>query len=459
MKELSEKPMLYVNYRTCSGGGLEYYQMKAVRVGQWKKEHTAVLGFHSIDEEIRNEIEQKKQLEDALAQAEKASRAKTTFLNNMSHDIRTPMNAVIGFTALASSHLDNKEQVQDYLTKIMTSSNHLLSLINDVLDMSRIESGQIHIEEVPCNLSEIMQDLKVVMIGQVQEKQIELHIDTEAVRNENIYCDKLRLNQILLNLLGNAVKFTGEQGSISVRVVQTPEILVEGYAVYEFHVIDNGIGMSEEFQKHLFEPFSRARTSTVSGLQGTGLGLSITKNIVDLMGGTIAVTSRENEGTEITVKLNLKLQPDSQKADEQAAACEEINAKEEKVNFAGKRILLAEDNELNREIAVDILKEYGFEIKSVENGQEAVSEIAGSEVGCYDAVLMDIQMPVMDGYEATRAIRSLSNRQLAQIPVIAMTANAFAEDKRLSKAAGMDGYVAKPVDIGRLIDTLSRIIK
>jgi CheY-like chemotaxis protein len=255
------------------------------------------------------------------------------------------------------------------------------------------------------------------------------------------------------------VKFTGEQGSISVRVVQTPEILVEGYAVYEFHVIDNGIGMSEEFQKHLFEPFSRARTSTVSGLQGTGLGLSITKNIVDLMGGTIAVTSRENEGTEITVKLNLKLQPDSQKADEQAAACEEINAKEEKVNFAGKRILLAEDNELNREIAVDILKEYGFEIKSVENGQEAVSEIAGSEVGCYDAVLMDIQMPVMDGYEATRAIRSLSNRQLAQIPVIAMTANAFAEDKRLSKAAGMDGYVAKPVDIGRLIDTLSRIIK
>ncbi len=527
---------------------------------------------------------QRADLEDALAAAQHANRAKTTFLNNMSHDIRTPMNAIIGFTSLVAAHIDNTEQVRGYLTKIATSSNHLLSLINDVLDMSRIESGKVKIEEKECSLPEMLHDLKTIVQADIMPKQLDFYIDTVDVVNENVLCDRLRLNQVLLNLLSNAMKFTKPGGMVSVRILQKRNA-PEGYAAYEFQVKDTGIGMSPEFLKNVFEPFERERTSTVSGIQGTGLGMAITRNIVDMMGGTVTVDSEVGKGTTFTVSLQFKtsscpvrqetipqlqglralvvdddfntcssvtkmlasigLRPDwttsgkeavlrvklaGEQEDEYAvyiidwlmpdmngievvrrirgmigedtpiivliaydwsdieeearkagvtafcskpiflselrevlespfASGNQDEASQETFSFQGKKILLVEDNELNQEIAVEILQETGFVMDVADDGSAAVERMREAEPGQYDLILMDIQMPIMDGYEATRQIRALEDPDIAGIPIIAMTANAFEEDKKTALEAGMNGHIAKPIDVPVLLELLWEIVK
>ncbi|MDE6585746.1 MAG: response regulator [Clostridia bacterium] len=574
------------NYRILSGGEVHYLQYNYVKIpdNDNGRGDFILAGFRNIDEAIRNEQEQKNALSEALAQAQYANKAKTTFLNSMSHDIRTPMNAIIGFTTLATTHIDDKEQIRDYLGKIMTSGNHLLSLINDVLDMSRIESGKVKIEEKETSLPEVMHDLKTIVQADVKAKQLDFYVDTLDVTNETIICDKLRLNQVLLNILSNAMKYTKPGGTVSVRVVQSAA-QDEGHACYEFSVKDTGIGMSKEFLKHVFEPFEREQTSTVSGIQGTGLGLAITKNIVDMMGGSISVESEEGKGSEFTVKFIFKVadvsadnKPLSELVDMKALvvdddvnSCESVSkmlatmgmrpdwttlgsealsrtdsalkskepygvyltdwlmpdmngmelvkklrkkigkdipiivltaydwtdiekeAREAgvtafcskpiflsdlrnvltapysekgegetgkpEIRFDGKKILLVEDNELNQEIAQSILEEAGFIIDTADDGSVAVEKMKEKPAGTYDMILMDVQMPIMNGYEATRAIRALADPAKASIPIVAMTANAFEEDKKEALDSGMNGYASKPIDIEKLMKTLQDILK
>ena len=525
-------------------------------------------------------------LQVAVEKAESANRAKSTFLSNMSHDIRTPMNAIIGFTTLAISNIDDTDRVKDYLGKTLASSNHLLSLINDVLDMSRIESGKIHLEEVEVNLSDVLHDLKTIVSGQIYAKQLELYMDAIDVTDEDVYCDKTRLNQILLNLLSNAIKFTPAGGTVSVRVRQLAG-QVRGCGQYEFRIKDNGIGMSPEFAKKIFEPFERERTSTVSRIQGTGLGMAITKNIVDMMGGTIEVQTAQGKGTEFTVCVPMRAQTEQRPVekiteleglkalvvDDDFNTCDsvtkmlvkvgmraewtlsgkeavlrarqsiemsdvyhayiidwrlpdmngievtrqirslhddtpiiiltaydwsdiEVEAKaagvtafcakpmfmsdlretlmsalgqkpadavqrllpEKNADFKGKHILLVEDNELNREIAQEILREYGFLVDSAENGAVAVEKVSTAAPGSYDLVLMDVQMPIMDGYTATRKIRALDDPARAKLPILAMTANAFDEDRRNALESGMNGFLSKPIVIDDLVQELRKIL-
>ena len=361
------------------------------------------------------------------------------------------MNAIVGFTALASSHLDDRETVKDYLEKITVSSQHLLSLINDVLDMSRIESGKMTLEESEVHLPDMIRDLRAIVQPSVEAKQQELLIDTQDMIHEDIVIDRLRLNQIFLNLLSNAVKFTPGGGTISLRVVEKPA-MTEDLTTFAFHIKDTGIGMSTDFASTIFDPFTREKTSTVSGIQGTGLGMAITKSIVDMMGGTITVSSEVGRGTEFVVTIPCRLSRTMEKNAPEAAPAEE------KLDFAGKRILLAEDNEMNRMIAEAILTEQGFALDLAPNGEQAVAMVSEAPAGTYDVILMDIQMPVMDGYEAARQIRALADPQKAKIPIVAVTANAFEEDRKLALSAGMNGHLAKPYDIPAMLETLGRLL-
>ena len=391
--------------------------------------------------------------EDALKVAESASKAKSTFLSNMSHDIRTPMNAIIGFATLALDDIRDGKKVEDYLSKILSSSKHLLGLINDILDMSRIESGKVVLEEQETDLVTTLQELQSIMEGQAKERKLKLHVDYSNLRDRHVFCDKTRLNQVMFNLLANAVKFTSEGGSIWLTMSQLePTCEVEDRAIYEIRVKDTGIGMDKEFIKHIFEPFERERTSTVSKIQGTGLGMAITKNIVDMMGGTIEVESQKGVGTEFIIRLELRLQAEAGVANEDGT--KQHGHAEGVAEFAGKRLLLAEDNELNREIACMLLSKYGFVIDTAENGQEAVDLVAASAPDYYDLVLMDIQMPVMDGHEATRRIRNLEDKELANVPVVAMTANAFDEDRKAAKECGMNGFISKPINMQEVVQAL-----
>ena len=391
--------------------------------------------------------------EDALKVAESASKAKSTFLSNMSHDIRTPMNAIIGFATLALDDIRDGKKVQDYLSKILSSSKHLLGLINDILDMSRIESGKVVLEEQETDLVTTLQELQSIMEGQAKERKLKLHVDYSNLRDRHVYCDKTRLNQVMFNLLANAVKFTSEGGSIWLTMSQLePTYEVEDRAIYEIRVKDTGIGMDKAFIKHIFEPLERERTSTVSKIQGTGLGMAITKNIVDMMGGTIEVESQKGVGTEFIIRLELRLQAEARVANEEGT--KQHGHAEGVAEFAGKRLLLAEDNELNREIACMLLSKYGFVIDTAENGQEAVDLVAASAPDYYDLVLMDIQMPVMDGHEATRRIRNLEDKELAKVPVVAMTANAFDEDRKAAKECGMNGFISKPINMQEVVQAL-----
>ena len=524
-------------------------------------------------------------LSEAVAAAEAASRAKSTFLSNMSHDIRTPMNAIIGFTTLAVSNIDNQERVKDYLTKTLSSSRHLLALINDILDMSRIESGKLQLEETEVNLAEMLHDIKTIVSGQIHAKQLELYMDALDVADEDVYCDRTRMGQILLNLLSNAIKFTPAGGTVSVRVRQLAGT-VRGCAQYEFRVRDNGIGMSTEFAQKIFEPFERERTSTVSRIQGTGLGMAITRNIVEMMGGTIKVQTEKNRGTEFIICLPLRVQtgtrheekiaelaglkalvvdddfntcdsvaklltrvgmraewtlsgreavlrarqsielgdpcrayiidwrlPDMNgievtrrirslnddtpiiiltaydwsdiEAEARAAGVTAFCSKPmflsdlrdtlltaighmqtetqdilpgKNADFRGRHILLVEDNELNREIAIAILHEYGFRVDTAENGAVAVEKVRTSDPGRYDLVLMDVQMPVMDGCTATQRIRALKDPARAAVPIVAMTANVFEEERKRAFDCGMNGFLSKPIVIEELMDALKGIM-
>ena len=545
-----------------------------------RTKHILVMSDRTADKQVNQA------LSDAVAAAETANRAKSTFLSNMSHDIRTPMNAIIGFTTLAISNIDDKDRVKDYLAKTLASSNHLLSLINDVLDMSRIESGKLHLEEVEVNLSDVLHDLKTIVSGQIYAKQLEFYMDAMDVTDEDVYCDKTRLNQILLNLLSNAIKFTPAGGTVSVRVRQLAG-KVHGCGQYEFRIKDNGIGMSQEFAKKIFEPFERERTSTVSRIQGTGLGMAITKNIVDMMGGTIEVQTAQGKGSEFIIRVPLRVQAEHRPVekiteleglkalvvDDDFNTCDsvtkmlvkvgmraewtlsgkeavlrarqsiemsdvyhayiidwrlpdmngievtrqirslnddtpiiiltaydwsdiEVEAKaagvtafcskpmflsdlretlmsalgqkltdapqellpEKNADFKDKHILLVEDNELNREIAQEILREYGFRVDTAENGEVAVEKVSTAAPGSYDLVLMDVQMPVMDGYTATRKIRALDDPARAKLPILAMTANAFDEDRRNALESGMNGFLSKPIVIGDLVQELHKIL-
>ena len=485
IKNLSKKNLYYVNYRKRKGEEIRYFQMKAVGAGIGDGTSGIVLGFRSVDGEIRREMEQKSLLENALIQANNASKAKSIFLSNMSHDIRTPMNAIVGFTNLAIARIEDKTQVAEYLKKIKTSGNHLLSLINDVLDMSRIESGKIRLEEEPCSLSDILYNLRNIIQADVNAKQLQFQIETAGICNEYIYCDKLRLNQVFLNLLSNAVKYTEVGGSVHMQVIERTAVMT-GYAGYEFSIKDNGIGMSQEFVEHIFEPFEREKNSTISGIQGTGLGMAITKNIVDMMNGTIRVQSEEGKGSEFIVSFTFRLCSEIQELEEKSKSDEnrdlslegdlpiyggdapvsahsdlsagEKSLETEDAEYHSKRILLAEDVELNQEIAVAILEDAGFTVDVADNGKIAVDMIKKAEPEYYQAVLMDVQMPVMNGYEATKEIRSLENEGLAAIPIIAMTANAFEEDRQEALKYGMNGHIAKPIDTQNLFETLDSVL-
>ncbi|MGN0301679.1 MAG: response regulator, partial [Anaerotardibacter sp.] len=544
---------------------------------------------YEMEQETNKELQRlNKTAENALLVAEAANRSKSTFLSNMSHDIRTPMNAVIGYATLALTSTDNEEKVRDYLTKILSSSNRLLSLINDILDMSRIESGKIRLEETEVNLSDVLHDVRTIISTQVNAKQLDLFMDVLDVVDEDVYCDKMRLNQVLLNLITNAVKFTQPGGQVSIRVSQKNNAPA-GEGIYEFRVKDNGIGMSPEFAEHIFEPFERERTSTVSRIQGTGLGMAITKTIVDMMGGTIEVISEQGKGSEFVVTLKLRLQKERRSVkpieeleglralvvDDDFDTCDSVTkmltkvgmkaewtlsgkeavlrtkqavelnnefcayiidwklpdmngievtrqirkevgldkpiiiltaydwveieeeAKEagvtafcskpmfmsdlrdsllcalgkleqerddilpdaEEEMFEGKNILVVEDNELNREIATELLEIYGFTIETANDGQVALDKIKEAEPGAFDIVLMDIQMPNMDGYEATRQIRALDDPEKANVVIVAMTANAFEEDKKKAQEAGMNGHIAKPIDVDEFIGVLSDVLK
>ena len=565
--------------------GHEMYTRFGGTVAADENGRQSLRGYYSdVTETVREDRAQRDALADALVAAEHANKAKTAFLNNMSHDIRTPMNAIVGFTALASSHIDQKEQVQDYLNKITVSSQHLLSLINDVLDMSRIESGKMTLDEAQIHLPDLIHDLRTIIHANIKAKQLDLNIDTQDVMNEDIITDKLRLNQVFLNILSNAIKFTPNGGRISFLVSEKPSPIPE-HAVFEFRIKDTGIGMSMEFQKMIFDAFTREKTSTVSGIQGTGLGMAITKSIVDMMGGTISVNSEEGKGTEFIVTIPCRLNgnpfrnevvPELQGlralvVDDNTDTClsvcsmlralgmkpdwacsgkeavvrakeamrqtdafhvyivdwqipdvngvevvrqirsfagshapiiiltaydwgeieeeakkagvtsfcskpiflsdlrsllavsfgtenEEKVQEEKPVDFTGKKILLAEDNEMNQLIAQAILQEAGLAVEIAGTGAEAVQKMKESPAGTFDVILMDIQMPVMDGYEAARLIRGLEDKEKAEIPIIAVTANAFEEDRKLALEAGMNGHLAKPYDIPKMMETLKQLL-
>ena len=393
-----------------------------------------------------------KQSESDKIRAEESSKAKTVFLSNMSHDIRTPMNAIIGYTNLARREGTDAAEMREYLDKIDSSSRHLLALINDVLEMSRIESGKMDLEPVPVDLKKTFAEVRDMFATQMREKKIDFHVDSFHVKHKQVLCDKNRLNRVLLNLLSNAYKFTPEGGSISVTVWEIGNA-EEDVGNYEIRVKDSGIGMTPEFAVRVFEAFERERTSTVSKIQGTGLGMAITKSIVDLMGGTIDVVTAPDQGTEFIIKLRFETLPEED---------EEVEDEEEEAGvaaFDGMHLLLVEDNEINREIATMLLEEAGFTLDTAENGKEAVEKVAGAAPGAFAVVLMDIQMPVMNGYDATRAIRELTDPEKARVPIIAMTANAFSEDIKAAEEAGMNGHIAKPIDVSVMMATLSDVLR
>ena len=398
-------------------------------------------------------------LEREKIHAVESSLAKSRFLFNMSHDIRTPMNAIIGYTNLAMQE-DPPEQVKEYLTKIDTSSRHLLALINDILEMSRIENGKLELEYAPADLQQIMEEVRDLFADQMRNKGITWTVYFSRIKNRYVWVDRNSLNRILLNLVSNAYKFTPEGGTVTAAVWESGSG-EDGYGTYELRIEDSGIGMSKEFTEKMFNAFERERTSTVSKVQGTGLGLAITKSLVDLMNGTIEVMSTPGAGTQFVIRLKLRIAGEADVAREQSGEKKDGEAKDgsKGVDFTKLRLLLVEDNEINREIAQMILTQTGFAVETAENGAEAVEMVKASGAGYYDGILMDIQMPVMDGYEATRTIRALEDSALAQIPIIAMTANAFKEDERAALEAGMQAHIAKPLDVEKMMETLAGVLE
>ena len=403
-----------------------------------------LLSRRDITDTRKKEVEQQKLLTQALAHAEDANKAKSTFLFNMSHDIRTPMNAIIGFTTMAKKSLSEPEKAEEYLSKVEMSSQHMLHIINDVLDMARIDSGKVELESAPINIYKECYATDALFRSSMEEKQIDFSVKIDII-DDVVLGDAMRIKQIIVNLVSNAMKYTKPGGSVTLQYKQTGHDLEEGYAFFDISIRDTGIGMSEEYQRHLFEAFERERNATVSGIEGTGLGLAIAKQLTDLMGGTLSCNSKLGSGTEFTLKLKLPIAGYSVKLKKEGY---DISA------FQGKRILLVEDNDLNREIAVDTLQELGFLVDEATDGSIAVEKIRTAESNYYQLILMDIQMPYMDGYYATHTIRMLPNKEIANIPIIAMTANAFDEDRKKAFKAGMNAHLSKPINEKQIIETL-----
>ncbi|MBO5031845.1 MAG: response regulator [Lachnospiraceae bacterium] len=585
-EKLPDKGILAFHYQRVYKGTVHFFQMNCARIPSNDGVQRMVVGYRNVDTVVEHEKEQQRLLREALSQAQHANAAKTTFLSNMSHDIRTPMNAIIGFTTMALRHINNTDQVRDSMEKVLASGNHLLHLINDILDMSRIESGRMHINEQECNLSEVIHNLVNMNQSQIKAKQLEFYVDTYMVKDEDIYTDPLKLNQVLINVMSNAIKYTPSTGRVSLRIIQHPSE-VPGCAQYEFIIKDNGMGMSEEFLKHIFEPFEREASTTRTGIEGTGLGMAITKNIVDMMNGTITADSEKGKGSEFRITFDFKLQSKEMNStrigemaglralvvDDDFNTCESVtnmldeigmrsewtmssreavyraqkayhdadpfhtyiidwlmpeqngiettrqirravgddvpiiiltaydwaDVEEEarqagvtafcskpmfksdlksallranklvpveeetqdwtQADFSGKRVLLVEDNELNREIATEILEEACFEVDAAPDGTDAVRIMEQAAEGYYDVILMDIQMPTMNGYEATRIIRGMNRADVRRMPIFAMSANALEEDKAQALACGMNEHIAKPFNVDKFIETLHRYLK
>ena len=436
-----------IEYDVIVNGGRRRYQGKftlSLQDPEGAKIYVGVRDITLIEEE-RTEYNRK--LMSALAQAEEANKGKSYFLFNMTHDIRTPLNAIIGYSELAKNHLDEKEVLDDYIYKIQTCGRQLLGLIGDVLDMAKIESGNLEISEKPCLCQDLMSDIMISVNESAKKKGLEFEASGNACHS-TILCDKVKVQKILLNILSNAVKYTPQGGKISLSV-QEKIREDEGLSDFTFVVKDNGIGISKEFLPYIFNSFSRERNATISGVSGTGLGMTITKRLVDAMGGKIEVESQQNMGTTVTVSITFS----------RLVGLEE--KREEIIPDAflkDIRVLLVEDNEINGEIASEMLRELKVNVDLVTNGKECIDALLEKDAGYYDLVLMDIQMPVMDGYEATRIIRRFSDKDKRLIPVIAMTANAFEEDKQKAFQSGMNGHLAKPVEMRHLIQALKSAI-
>ena len=449
--ELSQIPVHYFNFRIVNRGVTEYYQAKYVLVDVAGEKHV-VMGYRSVDAITKQQMAYQAELSEAKEKADAANKAKTSFLFNMSHDIRTPMNAIIGFTEMAQKHLDERDKVENCLEKVHSSGKHLLSLINDILDMARIESGKMQIEEAVINIREASKPAMAIAYETAAARDITLTLNSGPVGDEYIYADALKISQIALNIMSNAIKYTNPGGKVDVSVVEVPNDDPRRL-VCDLIVEDNGCGMSEDFLSRIFIPFERSTSSTKSGVQGTGLGMAITKELVEKMGGRINVESQLGVGTKVTIRFNfLRATPDERTQAENETVCDLPDSSVLK----GKKVLLVEDNELNREIAEDILTEEGMIVDTVSDGDIAVEKMKSAEPGRYDIILMDIQMPRMNGYEATRAIRNLPSQYASTIPIVAMTANAFEEDKQNAFASGMNGHLAKPIEVPQLMETLSR---
>lgn len=449
----SSKKVFGVVFKRVVGDKECYYRIEFAQVQLPNGKTGIVAGFKDVDEDVRKDQEIQQVLRDAIETANATSKAKSDFLSSMSHDIRTPMNGIIGMTAIATAHLDDRERVEDCLKKISEASSHLLSLINEVLDMNKIESGKVELNEENFNLSELVDTLLAMTKAQLESHRHTLNVNIADVIHENVIGDSHRIQQVFVNLMSNAIKYTPDGGTISLSVAERPTN-VPGVACYEFVFEDNGIGMTEDFQKHLFEPFTRANDKKTAAIQGTGLGMTITQSLVRMMGGDIQVKSKPGEGSRFAVTIYLKFL-DVQNAE---ARKEDPLKNLEDLKFEGKRILLVEDHPVNAEIAKNVLQMTGLEVEWVMDGEAAVERMAGSNEGEFDLVFMDIQMPNMDGYQATAAIRAMTT-YARRIPIVAMTANAFADDIRKAKEVGMNDHISKPIDFKELAKILQKWIR
>ncbi len=449
-EKLLNHKTFYVNYRIIDNGEIQYLQLRVVNVGNKNHISQIVMGYRSVDEELRREMEQKQMLEEALNNADLAITAKNTFLSNMSHDMRTPLNAIFGYTVLARKYTSNSEAVEDYLEKIESSGRQLLDLIDKVLEISWTETNDVQLEELECNLCDIMQDLYNMLLPQAQKKNINLSVNSSRLMHYDVFSDPGKLKQLFMHLSNNAIKYTEYGGRVDVSLVEL-ERLPNDQIVCQFTVEDTGIGIGEEFLEHIFEPFEREKNTTLSGVHGTGLGLTIVKNITEMMGGRIEVKSNAGKGSRFTVTLRLRIQ-------EQPLSIS--NGNEDTLSqLMNHKILLVEDNEINLEIETEILQGLGFVIETAENGSIAVEKIKEAAPGEFALVLMDIQMPVMDGLQATQLIRKIENPDLARIPIIALSANAFESDRKMSIESGMNAHLTKPIDVPLLLETLVKTLK
>ena len=449
-ENLSSSEECYVNFRVVQDEDLSYYQLRIAGVGNQLPYSRIVLGFRLVDAEIRQEMEQKKLFEEALKETRLANIAKNTFLANMSHDIRTPLNAILGFVTLARNHIQEQKKLEEYIDKIQLSSELLLSLFNDILEISRIESGSLQTEESTCRLPDLVLDVCKSLSLRAEKKHICISSDFSGLEHPCVYSDPDKLKQILSCLGGNAVKYTPADGNVCISVMEQKSPS-NNYAIYQLCVEDNGIGIAPEHLDVIFEPFERIRNTTFSGIHGTGLGLTIVKRLTEAMDGSITVESTPGKGSRFMVSLSLRIQEEKTLRTQSA---QEILIK----RMGTRKILLVDDNDLNLELASELLEDLGFLIDTAMDGQKALEKLMESAPDCYGLVLMDIQMPIMNGYETTQLIRSLEDPVLCSIPIIALSANAFDEDRRMSRRSGMNAHMPKPLNTDQLLSLMMDII-